>query len=96
MQRWTGRRRKMNKITIILLSLIILMMPLIACAPNNNAVEIQAGEYSRMVIIEKAHSYVIAYDRYTKVMYAISAGGYSTGIFTLLVDSDGNPLLYGN
>lgn len=82
----------MNKITIILL-IIILMLTLMACAPNNNADEIQTG---RMVIIEKTIIYDIAYDRYTKVMYAISHGGYNSGNFTLLVDSDGSPLLYGN
>ena len=86
----------MNNITIILLALIILMMPLIACAPNNNSEEIQTGESSRMVIIERTITYDIVYDRYTKVMYVISTGGYNCGNFTLLVDSDGNPLLYGN
>lgn len=86
----------MNNITIILLAIIILMMPLIACAPNNNANEIQTGKSSRMVIIEQTTIYDIAYDRYTKVMYAISHSGYNCGNFTLLVDSDGNPLLYGN
>ena len=85
----------MNNIAIILLALIILMMPLIACVPNNNANETQPGE-SRMVIIEQTNIYDIVYDRYTKVMYAISRGGYNSGNFTLLVDSDGNPLLYGN
>lgn len=84
----------MKNITIILLALIILMMPLIACVPNNNANETQPGE-SRMVIIERTITYDIAYDRYTKVMYVISTGGYNCGNFTLLVDSDGNPLLYG-
>lgn len=86
----------MNNITIILLALIILMMPLIACAPNNNEDEIQTGESSRMVIIERTATYDIAYDRYTKVMYAISQSGHNCGNFTLLVDADGNPLLYGN
>lgn len=85
----------MNKIAIILL-IIFLMLSLTACAPNNNVDEMQTGESSRMVIIEKTIIYDIAYDRYTKVMYAISHGGYNSGNFTLLVDSDGSPLLYGN
>lgn len=85
----------MKKIVIILLT-IILMLSVMACAPNNNADEIQTGESSRMVIIEKAYVYDIVYDRYTKVMYAISRGGYNSGNFTVLVNSDGSPLLYGN
>ena len=85
----------MNNITIILLALIILMMPLIACAPNNvDTDKAQIGGSSRMVIIEQTILYDIVYDRYTKVMYVISTGGYNCGNFTLLVDSDGNPLLY--
>lgn len=84
----------MNKIIAILL-IITLMLGLIACVPNNKAEEIQTGE-SRMVIIEQTTTYFIAYDRYTKVMYAISHSGYNCGNFTLLVDADGNPLLYGN
>lgn len=85
----------MNKIIAILL-IIALMLGLMACVPNNKAEEIQTGESSRMVIIEQTTTYCIAYDRYTKVMYAISHSGYNCGNFTLLVDSDGNPLLYGN
>ena len=85
----------MNKITIVLL-IIILMLSLMACAPNDNVDEIQTGKSSRMVIIEKTMIYDIAYDRYTKVMYAISHGGYNSGNFTLLVNSNGEPLLYGN
>ncbi len=85
----------MNKI-IIIFFIIILMLSFIACAYNDNIDETQPGEPSRMVIIEKAVTYDIAYDRYTKVMYAISTGGYNNGNFTLLVNSDGSPLLYGN
>lgn len=76
--------------------IIILMMTLMACAPNNIDIEIQTSESSRFVIIESTSIYNIAYDQYTKVMYAISRGGYNCGNFTLLVDSDGNPLLYEN
>lgn len=50
------------------------------------------------VVIQKSappsHPYEIVYHKDTKVMYAISDGGNSYGIFTLLVNSDGSPMLY--
>ena len=33
-------------------------------------------------------------DKETGVMYAVSCGVYNNGTFTLLVDADGNPLIY--
>ena len=47
-----------------------------------------------MVQVELAGNYCIVYDKYTKVMYAVSNGGYNSGNFTLLVTADGKPLLY--
>ena len=47
-----------------------------------------------MVQVEAAGNYCIVYDKYTKVMYAVSNGGYNSGNFTLLVTADGKPLLY--
>ena len=47
-----------------------------------------------MVEVEQTGGYRIVYDKYTKVMYAVSAGYYNFGTFTLLVDANGNPLLY--
>ena len=37
---------------------------------------------------------LVVADRDTKVMYAVSRGGYNCGNFTLLVDADGKPLLW--
>jgi hypothetical protein len=44
--------------------------------------------------IETTDDYYIVYHRETKVMYAVSDGAYNRGIFTLLVDEDGRPMLY--
>lgn len=73
--------------------MIALSLLLTACAtPLEN--ETVQDEPSRMVIVERAVTYRIVYDKYTKVMYAVSNGNYSRGTFTLLVDANGNPLLY--
>ena len=78
-------------ITIVLIALI--MVTISACATKKTS-EAVKGETSRMVYVEETGAYCIVYDKYTKVMYAVSNSGYNTGNFTLLVDANGNPLLY--
>ena len=74
--------------------LIALMMVTISACATKRTSEAVKGETSRMVYVEETGAYCIVYDKYTKVMYAVSNGGYNTGNFTLLVDANGNPLLY--
>lgn len=73
--------------------MMVMMLSLSACATKRTRETIKGGT-SRMVYVEETDVYCIVYDKYTKVMYAVSNGGYSTGNFTLLVDANGNPLLY--
>ena len=82
----------MKKIIAVVL-MMAMMLPLSACTTKRTKETIK-GKTSRMVYVEYAIDYCIVYDKYTKVMYAVSNGGYSTGNFTLLVDANGNPLLY--
>lgn len=49
---------------------------------------------SMFVVVEQAGVWKIVYHKETKVMYAISCGYYNTGTFTLLVDENGEPLLW--
>ena len=49
---------------------------------------------SRFMEVEHTGAWRIVADRETGVMYAVSFGGHSVGIFTLLVDADSNPLIY--
>lgn len=69
------------------------MLSLSACSTKIPS-EVVKGKDSRMVIVEDTSTYYIVYDKETKVMYAVSDGAYTYGIFTLLVDANGNPLLY--
>lgn len=39
-------------------------------------------------------TYRIVYHKENKVMYAVSSSGYNAGNFTLLVDENGDPMLY--
>lgn len=49
---------------------------------------------SMFVEIERGNNYRIVYQKETKVMYAISDQSYGEGVFTLLVDENGDPMLY--
>lgn len=48
----------------------------------------------RFIKIYEYDCFFIVYDTKTKVEYAVSNGPYNRGKFTLLVDSNGKPLLY--
>ena len=78
---------------IALMLIVISLMALTACATKRER-RVEKGSTSRMVYLEETGAYCIVYDRETKVMYAVSNSGYNYGNFTLLVDANGNPLLY--
>ena len=47
----------------------------------------------QFVVVDQAYGYMIVYHEQTNVMYSVTSG-YNQGVFTLLVDADGKPLLY--
>lgn len=50
---------------------------------------------SMFILIEETVSWRVVYHKDTKVMYAASCGAYNSGNFTLLVNADGTPMVYG-
>lgn len=50
---------------------------------------------SMFVQIERTKEWCVVYHKETKVMYVVSDGDYNHGTFTLLVDANGNPMIYG-
>jgi uncharacterized protein YceK len=49
---------------------------------------------SMFVIVEKAANWLVVYNKDTKVMYVVSKNSHSSGIFTLLVNPDGTPMIW--
>ena len=49
---------------------------------------------SMFVVVETADLWKVVYHKETKVMYVVSYEAYNCGTFTLLVDENGNPLLW--
>jgi len=82
----------MKKIMISALAMLMLF-GLSGCATTKAKKE-DVQETSRFVIVEEGASWNVVYDKETKVMYTVSAGGYNCGNFTMLVDSDCKPLIY--
>lgn len=54
----------------------------------------QETNVSMFVLLENGSDYMIVYHQETKVMYAISNGEYNAGTFTVMLDTDGKPLLH--
>lgn len=50
---------------------------------------------SMFVEIEETHIWKVVYHKDTKVMYVVSYGDDNRGNFTVLLNADGTPMLYG-
>lgn len=82
----------MKKVIAILITLV--MLTLCGCKGEATIKYDGLQEESMFVIVEEAHIFSVVYHRDTKVMYAISRGGYNSGNFCLLVNPDGTPMLW--
>lgn len=81
----------MKKLFILLFAAMLFS----SCSLNNVAeVENRSNGESMFVFVEQTYEWDVVYHKETKVMYAVSSYGDGTGVFTLLVDRDGKPLLY--
>lgn len=80
-----------KKLTVGLLMLLIgLAMIFVGCGRR----KAEASNKSRFMEVECSLEWNIYADRETGVMYAVSNGMYNHGNFTLLVDANGDPLIY--
>lgn len=89
----------MKKSLIILIALTLLMFSLVGCGETKQLTQEDLNgssktEYSMFIKVESTFYYDIVYHKDTKVMYAISRGSYNQGTFTVLLDTDGTPMLY--
>ena len=73
---------------------LVLVFSLAACAYSEMDTEAEVPPPSMFISIEKGDSYRVVYQKETKVMYVVSDGGYNRGTFTLLIDENGDPMLY--
>lgn len=85
----------MKKKILSILLFFALSVSLVGCTYSEmDATYNEAAEElppSMFVKVEEGMNYTVVYCKETKVMYAI---GYGAGVFTLLVDENGNPMIY--
>ena len=90
-------RTKRAKIIKILICVVALSIGLNACNYANVETTYdpeQEDIQSMFVEVESTSAWKVVYHRKTKVMYAVSWSSYNYGTFTLLVDENGEPMLY--
>lgn len=79
------------KVLMLTLILGLILLITIGCTTTSEGSSIKQD---RFVQISNEYHFYVIYDKATKVQYAVSKGGYNSGNVTLLVDSEGKPLLY--
>ena len=79
----------MKRLVVVL---VVMALLLSGCAVVET--EGDQKDASMFVQIEQTSTWRIVYQKDTRVMYAVSNGSYSQGSFTLLVNSDGTPMIW--
>lgn len=82
----------MKKLFVLMLALVMCLSLLVGC--GSSVEEVSENNTSMFIRVEHTGSWHVVYHRETKVMYAVSIGGYNCGNFTLLVNADGTPMLW--
>lgn len=86
-----------KKVIALIFSVVALSTVLTGCnyAETEKTYNTEANDLTSMLVeVEEGYSWKNVYDKETKVMHAVSYGGYNSGNFTLLVDETGNPKLW--
>ena len=78
---------------VLVASLFLVLLVFASCTATVEKSENQQ-EASMFVQIEQTNIWKVVYHKETKVMYAVSSGGFNSGNFTVLVNPDGTPMIY--
>lgn len=79
---------------IIISFLIVIAIITTSLIFKNVIISDSYADNKRFKTIYRADDYYVVYDTKTKVEYSVSNAYYSRGIVTLLVNNNGDPLLY--
>lgn len=87
-----------KKVLALIFSVTVLSSALVGCSgisEIDKAYDTEANDLKSMFVqVEQNNIWRIVYDKETKVMYTVSNGAYNAGIFTMLVDENGDPKLW--
>lgn len=90
------RNMKICKKIIVLFLCFLLSVSLCGCGQPVYQEGEQKENPPMFTVVEHTSTWCVVYHRDTKVMYAVSYGDYNGGNFTLLVNADGTPMLWGD
>ena len=91
----------MKKLIVFLMAIALCACLLVGCG-SSSAVQVskegeveQESNTSMFIEVEKViDSWLVVYHKDTKVMYVVSAGSYNRGIFTVMLNPDGTPMIW--
>ena len=86
-----------NKFYIKIISILIICLMLFSGCVSASAEVLPSVGYSvgnTFVIVDSTSNWDVVYCNKTKVMYVVSKGTYNRGVFTLLVNKYGNPMIW--
>lgn len=84
----------MVKKILCLVLIVMMLLTCVGCSGSTIETEQDDTNKSMFVKVEENYNFDIVYHKDTKVMYAISNGSYNHGTFTVMLDTDGKPLLW--
>lgn len=87
----------MKKKFLTLIMVATMIFGLVGCSGTTTTVENanESNKSSMFVVVESTSLWDVVYHKDTKVMYVVSRGSYNQGTFTVMVNSEGTPLIYG-
>lgn len=84
-----------GRIIIALWIVVIFASSLCSCGATT-VTSVSNDDTSMFVCLEEALRWDVVYHKDTKVMYAVSRSGTGSGVFTVLLNPDGTPMIYGD
>jgi hypothetical protein len=89
--------KRMKKLIAFLMTIALCACLFVGCSgsPVNQSSTYNEDNPSMFVTIEYvSENWRVVYHKDTKVMYAVSAASYNRGVFTVMLNPDGTPMIW--
>ena len=84
----------MKKKILTLIVVGTMILGLVGCSGTTVENVNESNKSSMFVVVESTLLWEVVYHKDTKVMYVVSRGSHNQGTFTVMVNSEGTPLIY--
>ena len=84
----------MKKKILTFIVVTTMIFGLVGCSTTTVENANESNKNSMFVVVESTSLWYVVYHKDTKVMYVVSKGYYNQGTFTVMIDSEGAPLIY--